>query len=116
MMTHAPTKTSLFISPHCFTRSALDKNLIAIASSRKPRTTFTEVSHPPDLGNDCNQPGNIANNAKGNASAKPNPASPAVNGQAPSEKVPANKDPSIGPVQENETMARVSAIKKIPPR
>jgi hypothetical protein len=28
---------------------------------------------------------------------------------------PNNKEPSIGPVQENETMANVKAIKKIPP-
>ena len=29
-------------------------------------------------------------------------------------KVPAKRDPKIGPVQENDTIAKVSAIKKIP--
>src|SRR5437868_1196394 len=48
-----PMKISLFTSPHCFTRSALDKNLIAMASSRKPKTTFTEFNHPPDFGIAC---------------------------------------------------------------
>src|SRR5690606_20277581 len=98
--THAPKNISLLITPNCTTKSAFDKNLIAIANSRNPNTTFTEVSHPPDLGSDCNHPGNIANNANGNANANPKPANPAVNGQAPSDAVPANSEPNIGPVHE----------------
>src|SRR5687767_11945892 len=103
--THMPIKISLFNKPHCFTKSALDRNLTAIASSRKPNTTFTEFNQPPDLGRVCSQPGNIANNAKGNANANPKPAKPAVSGHAPSAAVPANSEPRMGPVQENDTIA-----------
>tara|TARA_B100001057_G_C22668375_1_gene878801 strand:- start:3 stop:311 length:309 start_codon:yes stop_codon:yes gene_type:complete len=41
---------------------------------------------------------------------------PTVNCHAPESAVsePANKDPKIGPVQEKETIARVSAMKNIP--
>ena len=107
-------KTSLFNNPHCFTRSALERNLMAIAISKKPNTTFTEFNHPPDFGRDCNQLGKIANTVKGSASAKPKPASPAVKGHEPCAAVPASKEPSMGPVHEKETMASVKAIKKIP--
>ena len=58
----------------------------------------------------------MANKAKGNANANPKPAKPTVSGQAPSVNVPASSEPSIGPVHENETMANVSAIKKMPPK
>src|SRR5687767_13586371 len=108
--------TSLFNKPHCFTRSALEKNFTASANSKNPRTTFTSVIQPPDRGNDCNQWGNIANKANGNPRAKPNPAAPTVNGQAPCSATPTSKVPRIGPVQENETIASVAAIKNIPPR
>src|SRR6476620_381796 len=106
--------TSLFKNPHCFTRSALERNFIAIATSRNPNTTFTEFSHPPDFGSDCNQLGNIANTVKGSASAKPKPARPAVNGHDPCAAVPASNEPRMGPVHENETIASVNAIKNIP--
>src|SRR5678810_1071996 len=95
---HIPIKTSLFNNPHCLTRSAFDRNFIAIAISRKPNTTFTEFSHPPDFGKDCSQFGKIANTVKGSANAKPKPASPAVNGHEPCAAVPASNEPSIGPV------------------
>src|SRR6187551_2376857 len=108
--------TSLFKNPHCFTRSALEKNLTARANSKNPNTTFTVVNHPPDLGNDCSQPGKSANNAKGKASPRPNPPIPKDNCMAPPSFVnaPASKEPSMGPVQENETIARVNAIKNMP--
>ena len=56
------------------------------------------------------------NKAKGKAKATPKPVIPAVSCMAPPSEVsePAKRDPKIGPVQENDTMARVSAIKKIP--
>src|SRR6185369_13633100 len=114
MRIHIAIKTSLFNNPHCFTRSALEKNFIAIAISKKPNTTFTEFSHPPDFGRDCSQFGKMANTVKGSARAKPKPASPAVNGHEPCAAVPANNEPRIGPVHEKETIARVNAIKKIP--
>ena len=58
----------------------------------------------------------MANNVKGNANANPKPAMPWVNAQAPPCNEPTNKVPSIGPVQEKETMAKVIAIKKMPPK
>ena len=72
------------------------------------------MSHPPELGSFSRNFGNIANKAKGSPSAKPNPPIPTVNCHAPESAVrePANKDPNIGP-QENETIARVRA-KNIP--
>ena len=44
------------------------------------------------------------------------PAIPAVNSIAPdsAEREPASRVPKIGPVQEKETIARVTAMKKIP--
>ena len=109
-----PINTSLFNKPQCITRSAFDKNLIANPTSIKPKTTFTEFNHPPDLGNEFNQLGNKANKANGNASARPKPPIPTVNCTAPPVNDPTNNEPKIGPVQEKETMANVSAIKKIP--
>ncbi len=60
--------------------------------------------------------GNRAKIVNGKAKAKPNPSMPMVNWIAPPWEVmePTNKEPSIGPVHENETKTRVRAIKKIP--
>ncbi len=68
------------------------------------------------MGNDCSQWGNNAKSAKGSASPKPNPDMPAVNCHAPPSLVnaPASREPKIGPVQENDTIAKVNAIKKTP--
>src|SRR5688572_31450321 len=114
MITQSPIKTSRFNSPHCLTRSALEKNFTASASSTNPKTTFTSVIHPPDFGSDCSQFGNIAKSANGSPSANPNPAAPAVNGHAPSTATLVSSVPRIGPVQENETMASAPAMKNIP--
>ena len=111
-----PIKISLFNKPQCFTKSALERNLKASASSKKPNTTFTEFNQPPDFGNELSQLGNSANKAKGIANAKPNPPIPNVSCIAPPSeaKDPASKDPKIGPVHEKDTNAKVSAMKKIP--
>ena len=58
----------------------------------------------------------MANKVNGNAKANPNPAIPCVNAQAPPCKEPTNKVPKIGPVQEKDTIAKVMAIKKMPPK
>src|SRR5687768_6213467 len=109
--------TSRFTIPQCITRSALERNFRARASSTKASTFFTVSIQPPLLGNDFNQLGNMANKAKGRANAIPNPLIPAVSCHAPAldDKEPTNKEPRMGPVQEKETSASVSAIKKIPP-
>ena len=116
MMIQMPINISRLRIPQCVTRSAFERNLNARASSRKPRITFTVVSQPPDFGNELSKPGNKANKPKGSASARPKPAMPAVSCIAPPSAVsePANNEPRMGPVQENETNASVSAIKNIP--
>lgn len=110
-----PTNTSRFNNPQCITKSAFDKNLNAKANSKNANTFLTVSNQPPLLGNDCNQLGKIANNAKGNAKANPKPANPAVNCQLPPLAVPTNKDPKIRQVQEKRNNGKVNAIKKIPP-
>src|SRR5687768_3948066 len=110
-------KTSRLSSPQCSTRSALEINFIAKASSRNPKTIFTVFIHPPDLGSEFNQLGNMANSAKGRPNASPKPAMATVSGKALpfwfSE--PTIREPRIGPVQEKETIHNVKAMKKIPP-
>ena len=66
-------KGSIFSRPHLFTRSAFDKNLKARANSRKPKTTLTVLSHPPDFGKALSMVGKAAKKAKGNARARPKP-------------------------------------------
>ena len=99
------------------TKSAFDKNLRAKANYINPRTTFTVFIQPPDFGKLCNACGNNANNPKTSAQANPKPAKAKVNNVgtlvAPA-TTPPNKLPKIGPVQENDTMTKVKAIKKIP--
>ena len=58
----------------------------------------------------------MANKVNGKANANPKPAIPCVNAQAPPCKEPTNKVPKIGPVHEKETIAKVMAMKKIPPK
>src|SRR5690606_17389948 len=103
-------------SPHCSTKSAFDKNLSAKANSINPKTTFTVFNQPPDFGKEFNHFGNIANNVNGKASANPKPDIPSDNCIAPPSDVKElpNKVPKIGPVHENETIAKVNAIKKMP--
>ena len=87
----------------------------ANANSKNANIFFTVSNQPPDLGKLCNHCGNIANKVKGNANATPNPAIPCVKDHAPPCSEPTNKVPKIGPVQEKETIAKVMAIKKMPP-
>ena len=98
----------------CITKSALDKNLKAKAISRNPKVTFTEFNHPPDCGKEFNHPGKAANNANGNAIANEKPNIPIIGPIYPPVAASTNNVPTIGPVHENETNAKVNAIKKIP--
>jgi len=99
--------------PQCDTKSALDKNLKAAATSKNPSTTFTEFNQPPDFGKAFIKAGKAAKMVNGKAKANPNPPIPAVNCQAPPSEVkdPANREPKIGPVQEKETKAKVNACR-----
>ena len=55
-----------------------------------------------------------ANKANGNAMANEKPSIPIIGPIYPPEAASTNKVPTIGPVQEKETSAKVKAIKKIP--
>ena len=107
---------SLFKSPHCSTKSALDKNFKAIPNSKKPKTTFTEFNQPPLLGKEFNHAGKAAKRANGNPSAEPKPSitNRMLYGSGLVAKVPARNEPKIGPVQLKETKANVIAMKKTP--
>src|SRR5690625_1175705 len=95
--------------------SALERNFKARASSRRPRTTFTAFNQPPAFPILFSQLGKIANKAKGMAKATEKPSIPMRGPALPPLAANTNKLPIIGPVQEKETIVRVSAIKKIPP-
>ena len=99
------------------TKSAFDKNFKAKANSTKPRKTFTVFIQPPDFGKLAKTCGNKANNPKTIAQLKPNPAKAKVSNigtlELPVTALP-SKLPKIGPVQENETITNVKAMKKIP--
>ena len=90
------------------------RNLKASASSKKPKTTFTEFNQPPDLGNELSQPGKMANKVKGKAKAKEKASIPKIGliNAPPAELI--KIDPTIGPVQEKETRTSVKAIKNTP--
>ena len=98
----------------CKTKSALERNLKAKANSRKPSETFTVLSQPPDFGSELSQPGNIANNINGKASAREKPSMPTTGATPPFEAATTSKSPTIMPVHENDTMAKASAINKMP--
>ena len=98
----------------CITKSAFERNLNANANSKNPKNTFTVFNHPPDFGREFNQPGNAANNPKGNARAREKPNIPTKGPIPPTVADSTSSVPTIGPVQENETRASVNAIKKIP--
>ena len=116
IISHNAIKSSIFNKFQWATKSALDKNLSASANSINPRQTFIVFNQLPDFGICSSTFGNIANKAKGKPNAKPKPAIPAVNSQAPESPLsdPARSVPKIGPVHENETIAKVNAIKNIP--
>ena len=78
---------------------------------------FTVFIQPPDFGKLCRACGNKAKSPKTIAQLKPNPAKAKVSNigtfAEPVTALP-NKLPKIGPVQENETMTKVNAMKNIP--
>lgn len=114
MIIHNETNASRSRICQPYARSATERNLRAKASSRNARTTFTELSQPPERGNDCSIEGKMANTAKGMARAKANPNIPIAGPMAtPIEAACTSNVPIIGPVQENETKANVKAMKKI---
>ena len=109
-------KVSLSKICQSITKSAIDKNLNAKANSINPNTTLTVFNHPPDFGKFPIILGNKANIINGNAKPSPKPSIAIVNNVAPPsvDKTPPITAPKAGPVQENETIISVKAIKKIP--
>ena len=60
------------------------------------------------------QPGKALNNPKGKANAEEKPSITAVGAAKDPVAAPASADPTKGPVHENDTMAKVAAMKKMP--
>src|ERR1035437_2363836 len=90
------------------------RNLSANANSRKPSTTLTALSHPPDLGRLVSHDGKRANRVKGRAKANEKAKIPIT---AMITFPPADATrmyPTIGPVHENEIKTSVKAMKKAP--
>ena len=85
------------------------------ATSTKPRTTFTELSHPPLFGNFFNIEGKNAKRVKGSANAVEKANIVMIGDHTSPDVDLMSTEPTIGPVQENDTNTRVKAIKKIPP-
>src|SRR5664280_130503 len=81
------------------------------ASIRNPRTTLIELSHPPDLGNLVNKAGKRANSVNGRANASPNANIPTVGLSTSPLAASTSNPPTIGPVQENDTITVVNAMK-----
>src|SRR5690554_6709518 len=107
-------KTSRSRKWKSITKSAFERNLKASASSKNPKTTFTELSHPPDCGSELSHPGKAAKSANGKAIAKLKPSIPIAGASPPREAASTMGLPTTGPVHENETKARTNAIKNIP--
>src|ERR1043165_3402047 len=97
-----------------FTRSALEKNLSARASSIKPRVTFTWFNQPPAFAILLIMPGEKAKNVKGNASPSEKPNMPSAGPTRPPRLAATSNGPMMPEVQENDTITRVMAMKKMP--
>src|SRR5690606_24756682 len=107
-------KISLSRMRHPCVRSALERNLSANASSRKPKVTFTKLSHPPAFPSACNLLWKKAKSANGKTSAREKPNIPMSRPNRLPCEANTNRLPIIGPVQENDTITKVRAMKKMP--
>src|SRR5690606_25494976 len=106
---HKARKTSRSRNCQLYAKSTLDKNFKANASSKKPSTTLTLLSQPPDLGRDFIIDGNIAKSTNGMAKAKEKPNIPMAGPKrSPLVAASTNSVPIIGPVHENETTAKLA--------
>src|SRR5688500_14750364 len=90
-------------------------NLIAAAVSRKPITTFTEFSQPPDFGSDFIRAGKRARRKNGEEKTVAKTAVPII-GQSHSPVLTAEKirPPTNGTVQVNEVREKTSPISITP--
>ena len=84
------------------------------ASSMKPSTTFTVLSQPPDFGIFLSMVGKRANTVNGMARAIAKPVIPTTGPiTLPRLAASTKRVPIIGPVQENDTITSVAAMKKM---
>ncbi len=79
-------------------------------------TTFTELSQPPLLGSFFSTDGKSAKSVKGSAKATEKASMVRIGVQNSPAVDLMSTEPTMGPVQENDTSTRVSARKKMPPR
>ena len=80
----------------------------------KPSTTFTELSQPPLLGSFLSIEGKKAKIVNGRANATENASIVTIGLQNSPEVDLMSTEPTIGPVQENDTSTSVRAMKKMP--
>src|SRR5690554_3756494 len=90
------------------------RNFKPKASRIKAKTTLTELSHPPDLGNLLSADGKMASSVNGNANASPKKNIPSRGRRPPPCTASIISAPINGPVQEKETITVVSAMKNAP--
>ena len=83
----------------------------------KPSTTLRMFIQPPDLGADFSHEGKRANSVNGSARANAKPSMPMAGPQKlPLVAKSTSRKPMMGPVHENDTSARVKAIRKMDSR
>ncbi len=100
--------------PHCHTKSALEINFTAAASSMNPRAILTQVIQVPLLGRDSSHDGKMASITKGDAKAAEKATIPIIGANHWPVAVAAITAPTKGAVQENETALIVKAINRSP--
>src|SRR5688500_12865196 len=97
--------------PQPQTRSTFERNFIAAAISKKPITTLTELSQPPDLGS-CETSCGASARIKNGSAKTVEKASIPITGknQFPCAAM-TSSDPTKGAVQVNEVSEKVKPIK-----
>ncbi len=98
---------------HPYAKSATERNFSERANSRKASVTLKVFIQPPDLGNFCNIVGNMAKSENGSAKAKAKPSIPIVGASSDLPAASTSSVPMIGPVQLNDTMTSVKAMKRM---
>src|SRR5258705_10607339 len=103
--------TSRVKIPQRHTRSTFDRNFIAAATSSKPITTLTALSHPPDFGSCETSCGTSANTKNGSAKTIENASMPTTGYiHLPCAAITSSVPPN-GPVQVNDASENISPIK-----
>ena len=99
---------------HPQTRSALEINFMAAASSMNPSVTLTDVIHEPAFGNFDNPRGNIASPTNGRAKAVLKISIPVSGLNHSPPAAAASNPPTNGAVHENETSVSVTPMNNTP--